>query len=35
MPRLTGEGHFWIAANYARVLDWIDTTVRAKATTEA
>ena len=26
---LTGEGHFWVAANYARVLDWVATTVRA------
>jgi pimeloyl-ACP methyl ester carboxylesterase len=32
---LTGEGHFWIAANYARVLDWIDTTVRADVTVGA
>ena len=29
---LQGEGHFWVAANYARVLDWIDTTVRADVT---
>jgi len=29
---LVGEGHFWIAANYARVLEWIATTVRADAT---
>ena len=32
---LQGEGHFWVAANYARVLDWVDTTVRADVTTGA
>jgi pimeloyl-ACP methyl ester carboxylesterase len=32
---LEGEGHFWIAANYARVLEWIGTTVRADATMDA
>ena len=26
---LQGEGHLWVAANYARVLDWIDAAVRA------
>ena len=29
---LTAKGHFWVAANYARVLEWIATTVRAEAT---
>lgn len=28
---LEGEGHFWIAANYARVLEWVDATARADA----
>ena len=28
---LEGEGHFWIAANYACVLEWIGATVRASA----
>jgi len=32
---LTGEGHFWVAANQARVLDWIATTVRADMTMKA
>ena len=32
---LVGEGHFWIAANYARVLEWIASTVRAEATVRA
>ena len=32
---LRGEGHFWVAANHARVLDWIATTVRADMTIEA
>jgi len=32
---LTGEGHFWVAANHARVLDWIATTVRADISMEA
>ena len=31
---LQGEGHFWVAANYARVLGWIDTAVGADVTTE-
>jgi pimeloyl-ACP methyl ester carboxylesterase len=26
---LQGEGHLWVAANYARVLEWIHTAVRA------
>jgi hypothetical protein len=32
---LEGEGHFWIAANYARVLEWIGACLRASATTRA
>jgi pimeloyl-ACP methyl ester carboxylesterase len=32
---LEGEGHFWIAANYARVLGWIGATARASAATQA
>jgi surfactin synthase thioesterase subunit len=32
---LTGEGHFWVAANHARVLDWIATTVRTDISMEA
>jgi pimeloyl-ACP methyl ester carboxylesterase len=32
---MAGEGHFWIAANYARVLEWIAATVRGSVSTKA
>jgi pimeloyl-ACP methyl ester carboxylesterase len=32
---LEGEGHFWIAGNYARVLEWIGASLRASAAAQA
>jgi hypothetical protein len=28
---MEGEGHLWVAANYARVLEWIVATARDEA----
>ena len=30
LKELPGEGHFWVAANYAEVLEWVAATLEAK-----
>jgi pimeloyl-ACP methyl ester carboxylesterase len=35
ITELPGEGHFWVAANHAQVLDWIAATARARGAMHA